>query len=587
MQPWIDRVRDAWKTLAASPNDEFPRGPAPNSSLAWRPWTLALLFLACLIPRAVAAWNWDLLWGDSLHYLHASLALEHGDLETGFNEFGLNLYPILLIPLRHLGIDWPIAGKYFGVLVASCTVLPLWGWLRRMFDDRLAAGACLIYALHGKLIAISPLIIRDSLFWFMLVLSLYYVWRAVGELRIGLFLAAGISLTLAIYTRTEGWLLLVPLLGWGICRWPTAGRQRTALAIGTLLCVAVIPAAVALTNFTWLHDNARWDFLRASHVRLAVRWWNAASGMHVPLPRQEITTAAPLENSPRRAPCEAMVAGEGQAAAASSTYFSIVLPTVASTEQSLPGWRLTFKLMELVAIACTWVGSLLLLVGLVSRWRIFLRPEHRTLLLMNLLLLLVSRIRYGTVVGVDLRYFMPLAIVALPWMALGLKRLLAGADLLLPQRASRSLSGALAAGLITLAVAGSFAQGPMAATAYMRKHSALGRWISDRVSPHATIAGNLDHFSLEVFYSQGLVVGTFEPGDCLLVPPPAVLAGRQAEVVVLWTEESMTPGCSTLISPEHRALIAQRIRDGCRYRQVDAKELPAGENELLVFMRDM
>ena len=121
----------------------------------------------------MAAWNWDVLWGDSLQYRYASICLERGDFEQGFTEFGLNLYPILLIPLRHLGIDWQIAGKCFGVLVASLTVAPLWGWLRRMFDDRLAVIACLVYALHGKLIAISPLIIRDSTFWFLLVLTLY------------------------------------------------------------------------------------------------------------------------------------------------------------------------------------------------------------------------------------------------------------------------------------------------------------------------------------------------------------------------------------------------------------------------------
>ena len=37
---------------------------------------------------------------------------------------------------------------------------------------------------------------------------------------------------------------------------------------------------------------------------------------------------------------------------------------------------------------------------------------------MNLLLLVISRIRYWTA-GLDLRYFMPMVIVGIPWMALG------------------------------------------------------------------------------------------------------------------------------------------------------------------------
>ena len=235
-------------------------------SLPSRPQTVALLLLACLVPRAVAAWNWDVLWGDSLHYIFASLALEQANFHEGFAEFGLNTYPLILIPLRHLGIDWQITGKWFGVAVASCAVIPLWGWLRRMFNDRMAVIACLVYAFHGKLIAISPLIIRDPTFWFLLVLSLYFIWRAVDELRFGLFLAAGAALTLAIHTRTEGWLLLIPLLGWAGCRWFAAGAKRLRFAIGVVLTIAVIPASVAAVNLTWLRDNPRWELLtRGTH----------------------------------------------------------------------------------------------------------------------------------------------------------------------------------------------------------------------------------------------------------------------------------------------------------------------------------
>ena len=119
LQPRKERFMDAWEALLAGPRGDFPRGPAPSPALPWRPWIIVLLLVACLVPRAVAAWNWDVLWGDSLHYRYASISLEQGDFEQGFAEFGLNIYPLILIPLRHLGIDWQIAGKYFGVLVAS------------------------------------------------------------------------------------------------------------------------------------------------------------------------------------------------------------------------------------------------------------------------------------------------------------------------------------------------------------------------------------------------------------------------------------------------------------------------------------
>ena len=590
---------DAWEALLAGPDGDFPRGPAPRPALPWRPWMIAMLLLACLVPRAVAAWNWDVLWGDSLHYRYASLCLEQGDFAQGFAEFGLNIYPIILIPLRHLGIDWQITGKYFGVLVASLTVLPLWGWLRRMFDDRLAVIACLVYALHGKLITISPLIIRDSTFWFLLVLYLYYIWRAVGELRIRFFLAAGLALTLAVHTRTEGWLLLVPLLGWGACRWFAVKGQRLRLAVGALLCVAVIPASVTAVNVTWLRGHPRWEFLRTTHIKFFVDWWNSATGMHLPAPQPDLVipvkesapTTSSVERNSFRSPVERNSFRLPETAAPPvaksppplpSTLpplSPILLPAAVPPEQSTPHWILTFKLLERLAKGCTWVGSVLLLVGLACGWRIFLRPEHLTLFCMNLLLLLISRIRYWTS-GLDLRYFMPIVIVAVPWMALGLEYLIAAARWLLRRRGELAprVSRILVAGLIAVVVVCGFLDAPMSA-AYMRKHAALGNWIHDHAGPQPALAGSLDQLPLEAYYCQGHVAlaDLFSLHHCLMVPMPTALTQRTADVVILWNEENL--------AHEHLAIVEQRLTAYCGYRRVDPKELPAGADELMVFVR--
>jgi hypothetical protein len=573
-----ERFMQAWEAVLASPRDDFPRGPAPGPALPGRPWTVALLLAACLVPRAVAAWNWDVLWGDSLHYRFASIALEQGNFDLGFAEFGLNIYPLILIPLRHLGIDWEIAGKSFGVLVASLAVLPLWGWLRRMFDDRLAVIACLVYALHGKLIAISPLILRDSTFWLLLALVLYYVWRAVGELRIRFFLAAGAALTLAVHTRTEGWLLVIPLLGWGACRWSSAAGKRARLAVGILLCLGVIPAAMTAVNATWLRAHPRWELLRTTHLQMAVDWWNSASGMNVPGPRPEDAAPNPYNVPP---PHESV--GNGLRPVPSASVPPSPERDGAETlqippEQSTPGWLLTFKFLERLAKGCTWIGSFLLLVGLACGWRIFLRPEHLTLFCMNLLLLAISRIRYWTG-GLDLRYFMPMVIVGVPWMALGLQHVLAAARLLFEKRGKLSPRALkiLAGSLIAVGVTCSFLDGPMSAAAYMRKHAALGRWVGQHAGPERAVAGSLNHLALDTFYAKGHVVGTFQPRDCLAATMPAAVAGRRADIVVLWNEENF--------APEYLARIDERItRYG--YRRVDAKQLPAGENELLVFLRE-
>ena len=153
---------------------------------------------------------------------------------------------------------------------------------------------------------------------------------------------------------------------------------------------------------------------------MAVHWWNSVTGMHLPAPQSE--HVFPPRN-PDRQPQRSGVIGSAAdhpTAQAPPPFSSLLVPDFVPPEQSTPGWILTFKLLERLVKGYTWVGGFLLLVGLVSAWRIFLRPEHLTLFCMNVLLLLIARVRYWTS-GLDLRYFMPMVIVAVPWMALGLE----------------------------------------------------------------------------------------------------------------------------------------------------------------------
>ena len=220
------------------------------------------MVLACFVPRAWIAYSWDLVWTDSITYLRAVEAIEHGDLQRAFDEAGLNTYPVILVAFRRLGIDWASGGKWLSVLMATAAVLPLFGWIRRQFDDQVAIVACLAYAVHGKLMAVSVLAIRDATFWFLFTLTLYLLWRAVTEVRLGLFLATGLAWTLAAHTRTEGWLLTIPVGLWSIFRLPAIRGRRLRLVLGTALCMAMVPLSITLVNATWLRHAPRWNPFR-------------------------------------------------------------------------------------------------------------------------------------------------------------------------------------------------------------------------------------------------------------------------------------------------------------------------------------
>ena len=164
-------------------------GPSPDE--AWRPLLLLGLVLLCLAPRALMAWKLDGLCPDGVAYIRLAELLDQGQ---GRGEFlrlsGVNPLPLVLVVLHRLGLDWEVAGSLWGVLMGAAVVLPLFGWLRRQFDRRVALAGCFLYAIHNELIRWSPEVLRDPTFWFLFTLGLYLLWRAVTEVRLGLFLSA-------------------------------------------------------------------------------------------------------------------------------------------------------------------------------------------------------------------------------------------------------------------------------------------------------------------------------------------------------------------------------------------------------------
>ena len=217
----------------------------------------------------------------------------------------------------------------------------------------------------------------------------------------------------------------------------------------------------------------------------------------------------------------------------------------------------------------------MLLVGIASAWRKFLRPEHLTLFVMSAALLVIARIRYWAA-GLDLRYFMPIVLLGLPWMAIGVERVIAAGQWL-DRRVKLTFGPRFAtAGVCAAILLCSFLDAPMAATARMERHATLGRWIRDRAGPEPTIVGNIDYLSLDAFYADGRVLDIVLPGQKLQVPLPRALTQQQADAVVLWNNDAS--------KPERLSEVERQIAP-CGYSRVDAKLLPAPENELMVMMK--
>jgi hypothetical protein len=231
------RIVDAC-TLSAEQAQKFanrlrtPHAERERPPSAWK--TLLLLLLITLFPRALMAWRIPTICVDGALYVSLAQAYEQGDLNPA-SPYGLNIYPPILAVLHRSGVPWEYAGELWGVLCGTLVVLPLFGWVRRQFDDRVATVSCLLYAVHPELIEWSPEMVRDQTFWLLFATSLYVLWRAVAELRLRYFAALGFLLPLTALSRFEGTFLLVPLLFWSWTRYRALETGRGRLIAGLAL----------------------------------------------------------------------------------------------------------------------------------------------------------------------------------------------------------------------------------------------------------------------------------------------------------------------------------------------------------------
>ncbi len=252
----------------------------------FRPGLVIALFLLCFLPRAAMCLRIGDICPDGVLYVRLASALERGDYAKGFDVMNLNIYPVALMTLRKLGLDYQTAGMTLGVLTSSLVVLPLFGWIRRQFDDRIAIVACFLYASHPVFVAWSPELIRDSSYWLFFTLFLYAHWRAMTELRARHFILSGLSLCLAVLTRFEGLFLLIPFALWTYFRFQAleSREDRRKAVLGATAILLTPPIIVAIINVTWLRGHSVWMISRLSPLELIDSWWRGRGGAGGGLP---------------------------------------------------------------------------------------------------------------------------------------------------------------------------------------------------------------------------------------------------------------------------------------------------------------
>lgn len=484
----------------ATPPSDYANALAPPApcakAVAPAAWLMAGLVLLCLVPRAIAAWRLDTLCKDGVFYVQLAEGFERGDVEAGLGRLRLNTYPPILALLHRCGFDWEQASKGWGVLISSLAVLPLFGWIRRQFDDRVALAACFLYAVHPKFIEWSPEAIRDPTFWFFWNYSLYATWRAVTEVRISWFAIAGVAITLALHTRFEGWFLYLPLAWWAGCRcWSLVGG-RWKVACGTLLALAVCPALLLLVNVSLLHNYPKWELGNFSRLEYVVLWYQAIAKSSVSEPQ-----ATPAQTASAK---DAVASSAVTAEVRPPEPEQAPAPPVERADVTMPRMATGNTALVFLNALRRGIGALFGISWLIGffQWRQFwFRRDHLVLFLTALCVASAIWIHLWYAQATSSRYFLAIDVLASACAALGWLQLCQwlGRAVNRVARVRMPARAALAAIIILTAGAG---LGEAFTNRYTgrQRDAALGRWLKEQSDSRPRLARRgsmelVDHYA--------------------------------------------------------------------------------------------
>lgn len=536
---------------------------------------LVLLILAAL-PRICMAYSLDTICPDGTYYIDVAKVLESGQLAAPRGHYDFNVYPLVLALMHQAGIGYELSAKLWGVLCGTLVVLPLFGWVRRQYDQSMAVVACIFYAVHPKLIEWTPEVVRESTFWLMFATAVYLLFRAMSEVRLALFALGGIFVTLASMTRFEGWFLCVPVCLWFGFRWQALVEARRRLVLGMVLLVSMIP--LTLMGLTLLHGYEDWQWGDFNRLRSACGF--AAAVVEDVIPQEEVPVAPQAEPEPEPAPEVAPVAVSTNPADPNFQMPNLPQPLMQESRTSSVPVRLWFFAHTLER-GFTSVFGILMLVGHAVWWRLWLRRDNLALFLMCLCVLGGVWIHLSLYHGVSSRYITILVIQSTPFAALGLFSIVGLATQAIDRLFRLSTPSWLYAGTFSTALATLMLLGTFDALGnhYDGRHAVadLGHWLHDELGPGRTMVGS-SRWQSANYYAHGTyaAVGP-EFGVALQYEVLRLVSSHHPDAIVLYRKQ--------ISGREIRALL--ELPEWRGYSWVPTEHLPDScQDKVVVLLRE-
>ena len=208
---------------------------------------LLILFLLALGLRLLVGFQTLVVARDGVFYLDLAHRFQQGDYGSLLAS-SKPLYPIIVAALAELigNLEW--TGKLVSAFFGALTIFPLFFIGRRLFGEKAAYLATLLYMFHPKLLKLSGETITDTTYIFFLMAVAWQAFEAISQGRRTNFILAGLLATGVFLTRFEG-MGMALLVGLWTIGYLGVKQRRPALFWAQRLMLMALPSLVLIVPY--------------------------------------------------------------------------------------------------------------------------------------------------------------------------------------------------------------------------------------------------------------------------------------------------------------------------------------------------
>ena len=174
---------------------------------------LFLLVVSAFIIRYVFA-NAQIIASDGILYIEVAKDVLAGNFQRISGYGFLNLYSFLIALFQMIFHNWELSGKMVSIVFGSLTIIPLFFFIKGIFNVKVAIVSTLLYVVHPRFVEYASDVLREPTYWFFSVFAIWLAWVSISRRKYFVLVFSSLSTGLAMFTRSEGILICTVIILW-------------------------------------------------------------------------------------------------------------------------------------------------------------------------------------------------------------------------------------------------------------------------------------------------------------------------------------------------------------------------------------